>query len=475
MRWTLPVLLLGIFSLAGAINHNGDYRTLVVLEDAAEKPKYSKFIEDLEGRGFSLTFESPKSEKLALFHLGARAYDHVLILPSKSRGLGPNLTPKLLLDFIHGGGNILLTLSASVPTPSSLVSFLLELDIHLPPDRNSLVVDHFNYDTLTASEKHDVLLVPRPDAIRPDVVNFFKGDGTGKEVIAFPRGVGQSLGNESPLLTPILRAPRSAYSYNPNDEIEGVEDPFAVGPQLSLVSTMQARNSARFTVVGSAEMLQDTWFDAKVKRSVGLGGVGAATHEVSTANRAFAKEVSGWTFGEIGVLQVNKVEHFLDEGGVESNITNPKIYRVKNEVTYNIVIREYVWDRYKKFVLPETDSIQLEFSMLSPFHRIHLAPGKTADGWGRYTASFKLPDQHGIFNFKVNYKRPFYTNIEEKKTVTVRHFAHDEWPRSWAISGAWPWISGIGVTVVGWVAFVALWLWSKPVPLKLTASGKKIL
>ena len=37
-------------------------------------------------RGFSLTFESPKNEKLALFHLGERAFDHVLILPSKSKG-----------------------------------------------------------------------------------------------------------------------------------------------------------------------------------------------------------------------------------------------------------------------------------------------------------------------------------------------------------------------------------------------------
>ncbi|PBP21801.1 hypothetical protein BUE80_DR007190 [Diplocarpon rosae] len=474
MRWLLPALLLGISFLVEAINHNGDYRTLVVLEDDAEKSKYSKFIEDLEERGFALTFESPKNEKLALFHLGARAYDHVLILPSKSKGLGPNLTPKLLLDFVNSGGNILLTLSSSVPTPTSLVSLLLELDIHLPTDRNSLVVDHFNYDTITASEQHDVLLVPRPDAVRPDVVNFFKGDGTGNELIAFPRGVGQTLGNASPLLTPILRAPRTAYSYNPKEDVEGVEDPFAVGPQLSLVSTMQARNSARFTVVGSAEMLQDTWFDAKVKRSVGLGGVGTDAQKVPTSNREFAKEVSGWTFGEIGILQVNKVEHFLNEGTAESNITNPQMYRVKNEVTYSIVIREYAWDRYKKFVVPESDSIQLEFSMLSPFHRIHLAPGNTADGWGRYTASFKLPDQHGIFNFKVNYKRPFYTNIEEKNTVTVRHFAHDEWPRSWVISGAWPWISGISVTVVGWVAFVALWLWSKPVPLKLATSGKKL-
>lgn len=103
--------------------------------------------------------------------------------------------------------------------------------------------------------------------------------------------------------------------------------------------------------------------------------------------------------------------------------------------------------------------------MLSPFHRLPLAPSaahSTPDA-AAFTASFKLPDQHGIFNFKVNYKRPFLTNVEEKNTVSVRHMAHDEWPRSYVISGAWPWIAGIGATVAGWLGFCALWMYSAPV------------
>jgi oligosaccharyltransferase complex subunit beta len=231
---------------------------------------------------------------------------------------------------------MLLTLSSAHPTPSTLVSLLLELDIHLPADRNALVVDHFNYDTLSSPEQHDVVLVPRPDTIRPDVKNFFRGDGKGGEVIAFPRGVGQTLGNASPLLTPILRAPRSAYSYNPKDDVEGAEDTFAVGQQLSLITAMQARNSARFTVIGSAEMLENTWFDSKVKRSAGLSGKGEK--DAKTSNQAFVNEVTGWTFKEIGVLKVGKIEHRLNEGGVQSNITNPKIYRVKNDVVCNVQV-----------------------------------------------------------------------------------------------------------------------------------------
>ena len=239
-------------------------------------------------------------------------------------GLGPNLTPKLLLDFINNGGNILLALSGETATPTAIISLLLELDIQLPPDRNTVVVDHFNYDSNSAADKHDVVLVPRPNALRPDVRNFFEGGGK-DEIIAFPRGVGQAMGNTSPLLTPVLRAPRTAFCYNPKEEAEGTEDPFGVGEQLSLVTTMQARNSARFTILGSGELLEDPWFDAKVK-----GGV--ASKDSKTVNRAFAKEVTGWTFNEIGILKVNTITHYLHENGVKSNVTNPKIYRVKNDV-----------------------------------------------------------------------------------------------------------------------------------------------
>lgn len=102
--------------------------------------------------------------------------------------------------------------------------------------------------------------------------------------------------------------------------------------------------------------------------------------------------------------------------------------------------------------------------MLSPFHRLPLTldAAQSSDSASAYSVSFKLPDQHGIFNFKVNYKRPFLSNVEEKNTVSVRHIAHNEWPRSFVISGAWPWIAGIGVTVTGWLAFCALWLYSAP-------------
>ena len=135
-----------------------------------------------------------------------------------------------------------------------------------------------------------------------------------------------------------------------------------------------------------------------------------------------------------------------------------------------------MWDKWVPFTLTESDELQLEFSMLSPFHRLNLQrttksplSPEDQDSAATYTASFRLPDQHGIFNFKVNYKRPFLSNVEEKNTVSVRQLAHDEWPRSFVITAAWPWVAGLGATVAGWLGFCAIWLYSKPAK----ASAKK--
>lgn len=272
----------------------------------------------MERKHTTTLFFSLPSQRVSNIHTLSKADN----CSSTAAGLGPALTPKLLLDFLNDEGNVLLALSGKSTTPSSISSLLLELDLHISPDRSSIVVDHFNYDTISAAEKHDVLLLPLPDPVRSDVKSYFSGEG----VIALPRPVGQSLGNASPLLAPILRAPETAYSYNTKDDSLSVEDSFATGSQLALVSALQARNSARFTVLGSAEALEDKWFSASVKSP-------KSKSAVTAANRQFAKQLTGWTFQELGVLKVRKIEHYLsDEFGNREGEVNPSIYRIKNDV-----------------------------------------------------------------------------------------------------------------------------------------------
>lgn len=218
-------------------------------------------------------------------------------------------------------GNVLLALSGKSTTPSAISSLLIELDLHLSSDRSSIAVDHFNYDTISASEKHDVLLLQRPGQLRPDTKAFFDGKG----VLALPRAVPQTLGDSNNLVAPILRAPITSYSYNPKEEDSpSPEDVTATGSQLALVSAMQARNSARFTVLSSVESLEDKWFSASVKAP-------KDGKESKTANRDFAKQLTAWAFKEVGVLKVGNVEHYLSQDEITPEDLNPSLYRIKNE------------------------------------------------------------------------------------------------------------------------------------------------
>lgn len=212
----------------------------------------------------------------------------------------------------------MVALTSTTSVPSALNAALLELDIHIPTERTGLVVDHFNYDVSSAADHHDVVLVPAPGQIKPGTKNYFAGGKN--DLIALPHTLGHTLGSGAQL-TSILKAPRTAYIYNQKEQTEVVDEVFAAGEQLALVSAFQARNSARFTVVGSAELFQDKWMDAKVQRP-------GDKEAVQAWNEVFARRLSGWTFEEIGYLRVNSVEHHVSEEGPLANISNPTMYRV---------------------------------------------------------------------------------------------------------------------------------------------------
>jgi oligosaccharyltransferase complex subunit beta len=107
MRWCLALLVCCFLAAVNALSSSGS-RLLVVLDESTEKSAYSTLWSDLEGnwtlnlsfrinltcqlgRGYDVSFESPKSDKLSLFQHGERAYDHLLILPPKSKGRHPAL------------------------------------------------------------------------------------------------------------------------------------------------------------------------------------------------------------------------------------------------------------------------------------------------------------------------------------------------------------------------------------------------
>ncbi|KAF3919618.1 hypothetical protein ABW20_dc0104131 [Dactylellina cionopaga] len=454
---SLLTALVSFVSISQCISLTGS-RTLLVLEEDT-KELFQTLISDLEARGYETDIRSPKSETLNLFQHEERVYDNIILFPSKLKGLGPNLQSSNFLNHASNGGNLLILLSSDPEgnVPASVNELAGQLEIFIPP-KGFGVVSHF--DPADAIEpEHSTLVLDLP-TFPSDTKNYFAGDDASAKLLY--KGAGLAIGN-SPLVQPILTAPRFAYSYDTKESASYADDEniFSAGKQLVLVAGVQTRNNARITFVSGADMFADASFTKVAKNNK------------MSANRAFAKDVTAWTFKETGVLRVDLVEHWGQEFGPA--VINGNVYRIKHDVTFSIALSEYSYDHFTPFTTPETDALQLEFTMLDPYYRIPLLPSTsplTAPNKNTtlYTTTFKTPDQHGVFTFSVNYKRPFLSNVHEKRAVTVRHMAHDEWTRSWGISGSWPWIAGVWVVVLGWVGFVGIWLWSKPV---VEVKGKK--
>ncbi len=51
-------------------------------------------------RGFDINYETPRSEKLSLFDLGERKYDHLIFLPTKVKGTAQHASSPLAVSFV---------------------------------------------------------------------------------------------------------------------------------------------------------------------------------------------------------------------------------------------------------------------------------------------------------------------------------------------------------------------------------------
>ena len=97
--------------------------------------------------------------------------------------------------------------------------------------------------------------------------------------------------------------------------------------------------------------------------------------------------------------------------------------------------------------------------MLDPHLRLPMvsqhAQGVASDA-AVYTARFRVPDRHGVFTLKVDYRRPGWTWIEQSATVSVTPPRHDEFERF--VGGASPFYFGAISVSAGTLLFLNLWL-----------------
>lgn len=353
--------------------------------------------------------------------------------------MGPRLKTSKLLEYFNAGGN-LLAITDSSSSPEALFEFFKELDINISP-KGYKVVDHFSYSKAKSSSKHDLLeLTSESHFVTPRVAG---PDASGKPL--YFSGGGAYLGN-NPSVVPILKGASTSYVYDPSDDALALTEPWtASGSQTYFAAGFQGLNNARAVWLGGDSLISNTYVQDK-----------------TAYNAEFADAVVKWAFKESGVIKNTFVLHEPADNNTipyTSFTSGFPLYKINQNVKYTIGFQEWTGEKWVPYV---ADDIQVEFVMLNPYYRLTLGEpvSETPEGGAIYSVTLKLPDQHGIFTFKTDYKRPGLTFVETRNTVTVRHNANDEWPRSWEITNSWIYLTSFVTVVFTWCLFVIFFLYS---------------
>eukprot|EP00299_Pterocystis_sp_00344_P010274 c4552_g1_i1.p1 GENE.c4552_g1_i1~~c4552_g1_i1.p1 ORF type:complete len:437 (+),score=105.02 c4552_g1_i1:44-1354(+) len=409
-------------------------KTLVLLDNSNIQSSHSQFIQSLRDRGQDVTIKLVNADDIEIKKYGEFLFNNIVLLSPEAKGFGGDLDDAALLEFVDSGNNLVITASAKASkTIRELVSDCgVELD-----DKKSVVIDHFNYDVSDSDGSHTLILAN----------HFSKSSILDSQQFApvLYQGVGLTLDPENPLSTKLLFGAPTTYSSNPSQPID--KSPSSAGANTVLVAAVQTRNNGRVLISGSLDLFSNRFFNSAVAKG---SSVGPAISAAVSGNAKFADTVIGWTFQERGVLRHRSLFHRKADG----SSLFPRMYRVKDDVVFSVVIEEYdgKTDSWKPF---KQNDVQLEFRMLGPYVRTFLNPSDD----GTFSVEFKIPDVYGVFKFHIDYKRDGYSHIVVSQEVGVRPFRHNEFERF--IASANPYYLSYLSMMGGFVLLSVVFLFTK--------------
>lgn len=433
MSMGFAILLLCSLLINASLSAQTHKRTLVLLDDLQIKSTHSIFFRSLEEKGHSLHFFEAASPDLQLSKYGDYLYDNLVIFAPQVEEFGGSLSIDSILNFIDDGHHVLIAGDSQVSEP--VRELALECGVEFGDD-NTFVIDHLHYDAADEGD-HTLVVLGEENVVKASIIT---GQVTGPIVF---RGTGLALEAGNSLLHPVLSAHTTSYVYAPNTVVK--DDPALKGRTVALVAALQARNNARVLVSGSLAFFSDQFF-GKVVQEVTFGADSANT-EAAAGNAALAVNLASWTFGDRGVLRASNVRHHL-VGEIEA----PRVYTVREEVEYAVDVEE--WDGAKW--VPYDQTIQVEFVMLDPYHRLNL---QREQGSATHKVQFKVPDVYGIFTFRVEYQRPGYTGIDLREAVTVRPLRHNQYERF--ILSAYPYYAAAASMMCALPVFALFFLYHR--------------
>ncbi|KAH0584491.1 Dolichyl-diphosphooligosaccharide--protein glycosyltransferase 48 kDa subunit [Termitomyces sp. J132] len=421
---SLFLLVVSLATCLYARSSTGD--SVLVVVEPNRQDDYSLFFDGLKEQGYELTFRAPKAEGPLVIEHDVPNFAHVILLASETKNFAKDITPQSFVQLLGKKTNLIIALSSKQTPMSSLAA---EFSLTLPPPGTPLV----SYFPEREESPQVIPVSVQANSIVSSNINpvWFSG-------------VPHSIGN-NPMIVPILRAPEESFASetdggSPDSLVDAAErggEGLWAGSQLSLVTGFQTLDNSRVTFVGGVNVFSDEFAQKEISKGLPSG------------NAAFARDVAAWTFQETNVFRIESTTHH------RVNATEPpEQYTTNDRLVYNAYISKYDSKTSTWVPYPEIRDLQLEFTMLDPHVRTALLP--VSSNPGKYSATFRVPDRHGVFKFVINYKRKGLTYLTSSMTVPVVPPRHDGYPRF--LSAAWPYYTGAISTSIAFFLFSALWL-----------------
>ncbi len=292
-----------------------------------------------------------------------------------------------------------------------------------------------------------------------------------------------SITRRNPLAHAWLAAPATAFSDLPASDKPLGELATAGSAEVLLASALQTRNNSRLVFLGSA-------FDGGLL----AGEAGKGTVE-------FLRHTAEWVHGVAGNVQIlSTLHHRVGETRQHG------IYRIKDTLVggsvsglrsgvrwapYMLTLRSHHPRAHPTHPRPQeyhatlatvgadgsqrpfaVDDLQLEVVMLDPYVRTTLLRDDRTNkvGPSTYSTTFTLPDVHGVYTFKLNYRRHGVSWLTHTQTIQVRPFRHNEYPRF--LTQAYPYYAGVFSQFAAFLLFAALWMYHRDAKKGESAAAK---
>jgi oligosaccharyltransferase complex subunit beta len=155
--------------------------------------------------------------------------------------------------------------------------------------------------------------------------------------------------------------------------------------------------------------------------------------------------VARWVFQEIGAIEVTSASHRRVSGA-----TIGSIYRIKDEIEFTAVIREWNGNEWVPF---RSNDVQIELVRLDPWVRVNFPSTPS----GVFALNITLPDVYGVFTFRIIHNKLGYSYMKWQEVASVRPFRHDEYERF--IPAAYPYYASAFSMIFGFYLFTFLFLY----------------